>query len=330
MYDVITFGSATLDVFLRSKELEVDTHSGVKDICVRYGAKLEVDDIFFETGGGATNAGFTFSRQGLKVACVAQIGGDFSGDMVIKDLEKEGITTDFLDIKKEITTDYGTILWAGDGGRTVLIYRGETRLEVEDVPWDKLESRWFYVGSLEGNIDIVERILGYCDTMILGNGVAWNPGARELQQREKVLELLPKITLLNVNKEEIQQLLVISDQQSEINEILQKAQELPCKYIAITDDVQGSYLWDRDNRKWWHAGIFKEMPRYETTGAGDAYGSGLVTGLIKGWEIKDCLLLAAANASSVVAQVGAKKGILRMDEVEKWRENTIDIREITL
>ena len=330
MYDVTTFGSATLDVFLRSKELEVDSHSGVKDICVRYGAKLEVDEIFFEIGGGATNAAVTFAREGLNTVCIAQIGADYPGEKILTDLRNEGISTDLIDINKQINTDYSTVLWAGDGGRTVLIYRGETRLEVQGVKWEQLQCNWFYIGSLEGNIEIVERISGYCDTTILENGIAWNPGKRELEQREKVLALLPKITLLNVNREEMQQLLVISDQQSEINEILQKAQELPCKYIAITDDLRGSYFWDRDKKQWWHAGIFEEMPRYETTGAGDAYGSGLVTGLIKGLDIKECLFLAAANASSVVSKVGAKKGILYVDDVGKWKDKRIDVTEIYL
>jgi ribokinase len=329
MFDVITFGSATLDVFLRSKEFEVDTVSGVKDICVRYGAKLEVDEIFFEIGGGATNAAFTFARQGLKTACISQIGKDFSGDKVYKDLTTEGINTDLLDIKKEITTDYGTIIWAGDGGRTVLIYRGNTRLEVGDVLWDKIESRWFYVGSLEGNLEIVERLANRLQTTDYGK-ITFNPGKRELQQRERLLTLLPKITLLNVNKEEMEQLLQVQSSKLKVQSLLKLAQELPCKYIAITDDLRGSYVWDRDSQQWWHAGIFEDMPRYETTGAGDAYGSGLVTGLIKGLEIKDCLFLAAANASSVVSKVGAKKGILYIDEIGRWKDKKIDITEINV
>ena len=73
MFDVISIGSATLDVFLRSPELDVEKQNGTKEICVPYGAKLEVEEIHFETGGGGTNTAVTFARQGLKVACIEEI-----------------------------------------------------------------------------------------------------------------------------------------------------------------------------------------------------------------------------------------------------------------
>ena len=48
------------------------------------------------------------------------------------------------------------------------------------------------------------------------------------------------------------------------------------------------------------------------TGAGDAFGSGFITGWIKSrGDIRYALRLAAFNADSVVQHVGAKVGILK-------------------
>lgn len=324
MFDVITFGTATLDVFLRSPGMEVEVNAGEKDICVRHGAKLEVNEIYFESGGGGTNSAVTFARQGLKVACVVQIGSDFAGEKVLSDLSADGVDTGLVDVEKGIYTDYSTILWAGDGGRTILIYRGPTRLEVDNVAWGKLETKWFYVSSLEGNLKIVERLAK------LGKPIAWNPGSRELKQKTEVFSLLPRITQLNVNKEEMEELLAISDRPSAISELLKEAQKLPCRYIVITDDRRGAYLWDRGNQVWWHSGIFEEAKRFETTGAGDSFGSGLVSGFIKGEPLENCLYLAAANSSSVVSQVGAKKGILRTDDLQFWPREKLSIEKINI
>lgn len=331
MFDVISLGTATYDVFLRSEGMKVEEGDGDKDICFRYGAKLEVNEIHFDYGGGGTNSAVTFARQGLKAAAVVQIGDDFAGQKVLKDLQKEGVATDLIDIQKESCTDYSTILWAPDGGRTILIYRGKTRLEVENVPWDKLEAKWFYISSLEGNLSIVEEVQKSKGAERQSK-IAWNPGGRELKQKEELLKLLPKITVLNLNKEEMEELVwVVGDPPAgggDMRELLGRAQKLPCEYVVITDDRRGAYLWDKANLVWWHSGIYEDSLRYETTGAGDAFCSGLVTGLIKGESLESCLYLATANASSVVTMVGAKKGILRIDDLESWQREKLRTEKV--
>lgn len=323
MFDVISLGTATLDVFLRSPGMKISGSDTDKDICVRYGAKIEVDEIYFDCGGGGTNSAITFARQGLSVGCVAQIGDDFAGNKVLTDLAKEGIGNDLFDVQKGNYTDYSTILWAGDEGRTVLIYRGKSRLEIEGIKWGELDSKWFYISSLEGNLEIVKKLTD------LGRPIAWNPGGRELAQKESLILLLPKITQLNVNKEEMEELLGM-EKVGEIKELLIKAQTLPCKYVVITDDRRGAYLWDKESLSWYHSGIFEDSLRWETTGAGDAFGSGLVTGFIRGESIENCLWIASANASSVVAQVGAKKGILKESDFGNWPKEKLKIEKISL
>ena len=82
MFDVITIGSATRDVFLASKGFKVKRDkSSVTDVdlVLPLGSKIEVENIIFETGGGATNAAVTFTRQGLKTAAIARLGEDPGG-----------------------------------------------------------------------------------------------------------------------------------------------------------------------------------------------------------------------------------------------------------
>lgn len=114
-----------------------------------------------------------------------------------------------------------------------------------------------------------------------------------------------------------------------MKELLSRAQELPCEYVVITDDRNGAYLWDKANATWWHSGIFEDCLRYETTGAGDSFGSGLVTGFIKEYPLADCLYFAAANASSVVSKVGAKAGILTTEGLKNWDKRKLKIEKIS-
>src|SRR3990167_6248055 len=92
---IATLGAATLDVFLLGKVLhakrDVRSHEYVEQFPM--GAKLELDDVVFSTGGGGTNAAVTFARQGLDTAVMAKIGDDLAGREILQSLQNEAIRT---------------------------------------------------------------------------------------------------------------------------------------------------------------------------------------------------------------------------------------------
>ncbi len=82
MFDVITFGSATRDLFLKSKDFKILKSNKFitgQGLCFNLGSKIYLDDLFFATGGGGTNTAATFVRQGFKTAYVGIVGRDAGG-----------------------------------------------------------------------------------------------------------------------------------------------------------------------------------------------------------------------------------------------------------
>jgi sugar/nucleoside kinase (ribokinase family) len=57
---------------------------------------------------------------------------------------------------------------------------------------------------------------------------------------------------------------------------------------------------------------------FERTGAGDAFASTIVAMLAKDKTLEEALRYAPINSMSVVQQVGAQKGLLSMEEMEKF------------
>jgi sulfofructose kinase len=55
----------------------------------------------------------------------------------------------------------------------------------------------------------------------------------------------------------------------------------------------------------------------DTTGAGDVFHGGFAYALARGWEIGKCVELASAVAGLSCRARGGRKGIPRLDEVEK-------------
>ena len=133
MYDIITIGSATRDVFLISHALpphktkDALTHI---EACLPFGAKINVDSIHFDTGGGATNNAVTFTRLGkLKTATLCRIGNDSAGNDIKQILKHSKVDTSLIQTARKDLTAYSAILSPGGeiGERTILVYRGASR-----------------------------------------------------------------------------------------------------------------------------------------------------------------------------------------------------------
>ena len=101
IYDVITVGTATRDVFLTSPFFRVisDKKHFIKNgfptgeaQCFALGGKIEIAEPILTTGGGAANAAVAFSRQGLKTAALIKIGRDESAKNILDELNKENVS----------------------------------------------------------------------------------------------------------------------------------------------------------------------------------------------------------------------------------------------
>jgi ribokinase len=318
---IITFGSATQDVFLTGKALHARRDVRSRDYVEQFplGAKVEVERVYFDTGGGATNAAVTFARQGLDVSFIGKIGHDPAGAEVIRIMRREGIDTGRVVYDAKLGTGYSTIMLAASGERTVLTYRGASHeLGAKDIPIRLLEADWFYITSLAGNIDLLSKLLKHANQR--GIQVALDPGNAELAQAKKMRGLLPLITVLKANAEELRTLFGGND----LRDTVVRAAGT-CPYVVGTNGPAGSYA--VTGGRLYQAGQYQKVKPIDRLGAGDAFGSGFVAALAKGAPIEDAITLASANASSVVAQIGAKTGILKTGRVKRMKLKVTELHQ---
>ncbi len=321
-FDVVTIGSATLDVFLRTALARlVETPQGETDrfLAFPYGSKCEVEKLVVSSGGGGTNTAVGFARLGLKVAVVARCGWDFAGKIVREEIKTEKVADVLLAQLEGEETDYSTILLGPDGGRTILVYRGGTRLQRSLVDFGKLEASWFYTSSLEGNLDLLVDLTAFAQKK--GIKIAANPGRREIEQVEKLLKIAKDLEVLLVNREEAARLtgLAFDDQQV----CAKLFGLLPKVTVVVTEGESGVRVNVPGKGVLTSEGFRIKM--VDATGAGDGFGCGLVAGLAKGWEWEKALKLGAANGAAVVTQIGAKAGLIREAEIESWLDRKLEI-----
>lgn len=316
MYDIISVGSATRDVFFSAAELKkfkMDEFPTGEAICFGSGSKIEMKKIAFASGGGGTNAAVTFARQGLKTANIGVVGQDFNGEEILRELSSEGIDVQYFQKHNDDYTAYSVVMVHSDGERTILSYKGEGQhFDVKMIPFEKLESKWLFLDSLGGNFDVLEGLVNHA----VKNNIklVTNPGGKELAHGiEKLKPLLKNFSVVIMNQEEAAGLTGIDYKKED--EIFKFMDEVIGGIFVMTKGPEGVVV--SDGKNVYSAGV-PDSPVVERTGAGDSFSSGFVVEYIRSGDIAKAIQFGTANASSVVTQYGAKAGILKEGDWGPW------------
>jgi len=305
MVKICSLGAASQDVFIAGKgiraQLDPVSNEYVEEF--KLGAKLNVEHITFATGGGATNAAVTFARQGLESSFIGRIGHDNPGASVIAELDREHVGSDNVIYDESLGTQYSTILLADTGERTILIYRGAAQghrpQDYEEIDFSVYD--WLYISSFAGAMDALEVIITKAKQA--GVKIAINPGEAELAEADRLRPLLEDVDVLSINKEEAQKIV-----EGQTTEELARHGTHYCPVVIVSDGPNGAVA--TDGKTVVTAGMYEDIPVVDRTGGGDAFGSGFLSQWAQGRSLKESMVFASANSTSVVAAVGAKSGIL--------------------
>ena len=318
MFDIITFGSATRDIFLRAKQFLIgdfkpDKHNE-KEILLPYGLKVNIEDIHFRSGGGGTNTAATFSKQGFKTAYCGVIGKDPEGEEILKELKEKKIGTEFITRTDKKLTNL-SIIFSSPKERTILVFRGASKYQTKkDIPWAKVKkTKWFYLAPFsKGTGELFGKVLNFARK----NGIRTmvNPGSLLLDlPSKKFIPLLKKIDILLLNQEEAQ--ILVKSKKTKGKELLLKIKRFFPGTLIITNGSDRVFI--AKEKK-----IFSAMPFkakiVDKTGAGDAFGAGFLSGYIKSkGNVVYAVQLAVANSVSCLKKWGAKEGILSKKQTFK-------------
>lgn len=307
MFDTISIGSATLDIFLKSKQFVVVPHSdavgGEAAICQPYGGKIDVDSFFMQSGGGATNTAVALRRLGLQSAVIAEMGDDLAAKAIRHELQMEDVDAHLVVTEPTEQTAVSALLIATDGDRAAITARGAARqLTVDDVRWSELQANWIHISSL-GNLALLQRIAQHCRQHRIH--FSWNPGGSELTMLEKG-ELHPNEVypyILCVNSEEAERVTKAGYELETLGE-----------QIIITDGAKGGRYCEHG--VWQEYAPARQTKVVQLTGAGDAFIAGVMAGCLHDRLLPEAIRWGTICASGVIAQMGAKTGLPTLAQLE--------------
>ena len=309
MFDVITVGSATVDVFARTEFCEM-IRDRKKEECIAYpvGSKILIKELILSSGGGGTNAAVALSRLGHKVAFLGKVGKFENSRRVMLDLQEEHVNTSLIVRKKNSRTGYSIILDSLKHDRTILVFRGSNNdLKLNEVKLSRLKTRWFYFSTMMGqSYETLEKLALYAEKNKIR--IMFNISSYLAKKGVNYLKpILKRTDILVLNKEEAELLAG----RGKIQDLLKKLHKAGPKIAAITDGEHGVYV--SDHNYFYHANPHK-VKVVETTGAGDAFASSFLSGMMKKNDIEFAIKLGMTNAESVIRYHGAKNKLLAYHE----------------
>lgn len=316
-FDVITIGSALLDVFVKSDKfltLPASSFPDGKAIGIEWGGKTEVGEVEVCSGGAGSNNAVSFARKGFKTAIIAEVGTDLTASTIKEELKREHIDIGMLVEEQNETTGISTILVTSDGSRAIAVFRGASGLLTEsDINWNRLDAKWLMISSLGGDMNLLSFLLHYGPSN--ESHIAINPGKKELEKADKWgginLFNSGNIDVLILNREEAGLLTHLPFQDNDFWRSKKAIIPGP-KITLITDGKRGGKVVTNNTTTNYEATLVQTI---EETGAGDSFGSGFVAALMRGESIDTAIEWGKRQAASVVSYMGAKHGLLTLAQI---------------
>ncbi len=309
VYDMISVGDATLDVFVHLVEASVlcNLQKDVCQLCLSYADKIPVEKVQRVIGGNAANNAVGSSRLGLKAAFYSIVGNDETGRQIMDTVKREKVSCEYVHVDKKQESNYSVVL-NYKAERTILVYHIDRKYKLPKLK----PTKWIYLTSMGKNhLDLHMELAAYVKRT--GTKLGFNPGTHQLKQGlEKLRPMLEVSTVLFVNKEEAKR---IVGEIADMKELLMAVRHVGPQIVVITDGDKGSFAYD--GQQFWKCGI-TDTPVVERTGAGDSFATAFLAALNHGKTIPEAMQWGTLNSASVITKVGPQAGLLTEKQMAAW------------
>lgn len=285
----------------------------VTDIPPGQGRRV-LEEIRVTAAGTAAGTAVDLAKLGAGVVGMGPIGRDRLGDFLIGVLHEYGIETRYLARKEDAATPATMLPVRPNGERPALHAPGAMgALTAADVDLDAIAAAdALHVGGPDVlgafTTDALPGVLRHaCENDVLVTMDLLSVG--DDRTLERLTPALPWVRYFLPNDDQLRRITGRNDLGEAAAELL----ALGVECVAVTCGADGSLLMTGH-------GLIEvpalDVPVVDTTGCGDAYSAGLITGLLDGRPLEDAARLATAAATLVAGGLGSDAGIVDLASTE--------------
>ena len=275
-------------------------------VCVermpKKGETLLGDSLSYIPGGKGANQAVAMARLGAEVWMFGCVGADGNGEAVLKNLQEQGVHTEYVQVLQEEPTGIALIT-VGENDNTIIVVagaNGRVDKEYAERICSNLDDFDMVIMQQEIPPETVEFVADYCARK--GIQVTLNPApARKISE-----ELVKKVTYLTPNEHEAG---LIFGEGKEIKTLLKQYPEK----LIVTQGSRGVIV-GMNNGEIIQIPA-KQVDVVDTTGAGDTFNGTFCVRISKGDSMEDALRFANTAAGISTEKFGAQTGMPTEAEV---------------
>ncbi len=301
-YDVVCIGMINMNLPVKPVD------KSVFDVDVTL-----VDPIKAYPGGDAMNESITLARLGNRVALAGKVGDDDFGKLVLNIAGEAGVDTAYVKISPDDSTSVCIMLINSSGSRNFASYRGANEtFRLEDLDTSLLEkTKIVNIGSMFA----LKLLDGPGVTALLKK--ARSAGAVTGSDMkfdtygigfEGIKSAMPYIDYFMPSYDEAVYL-TGEKEPSRMADVLLAA---GAGAVVIKLGENGCYIAAEGKR--YNIPPCPAVP-VDTTGAGDSFVAGFLTGVARGWDIESCGWFANAVGSLTIGTVGPTGAVKSLRQV---------------
>ncbi|MFC1933149.1 carbohydrate kinase family protein [Chloroflexota bacterium] len=285
-----------------------------------------VEEPILSPGGSAANTIYGLAKLGVNTGFAGIIGSDAEGKMLVQDFERIGVDTSQIRIKQKAETGSALCLSDRLNFRSIYVTPGaNSLLTMDDLDSDYInQTRVLHISSFADDRQF-KVLLELIDKLDPSIKISFSPGALYAVKGLKILApILARTYVLFINQSEIRQL---TGQDVPLG--AKSCLEQGCHIVVVTlgqgtswktvmatsyiRDVENEYIVEPTNKS--------TISTLDTTGAGDAFATGFLYGLLEGKGLRECGELGQIVAQFSITKVGAREGLPTLNELfQRYRE----------
>ncbi len=283
-----------------------------------------LEEIRLTVAGTAAGTSVDLAKLGMQVYASGAIGKDNLGDFIVSTMKGFGIDTAGLVRKPEAQTSSTMLPIRPNGERPALHVPGASRVfRSEDIdPAAVAAADFLHIGGTPLMPDFDGEPMRDAFKCAKEQGVTTTYDLLAMNTpdlKEKVELCLPWVDYFMPGLEEAAMICRLSRREDVIRYFLDKG----AKHTVLKMGGAGSSI------AWYENGGLKEIriPAFkaevvDSTGCGDAYCAGFITGLALGWDLEGAGRLGAAAGALVIQGLGSDAGIVSREDTIRFMEET--------
>ena len=279
-------------------------------------------------GGAPANVAVGVARLGAKATFLGKVGADVLGRFLESTLKDYGVRTNQMLLSPDVPTGVVFVTNGEDGERSFDFYidpSADRFLKVKDIDEeDLLSHKILHFGSISMISSPAKEATRHAVTLAKENGlfISYDPNVRlglwrsEKDARETIISMLSEVHLLKISEEELE---FITGEQ-EIESGVRKLKSYNIPFLIITMGGKGSNVYVGDQHR--HVPAMK-VKAVDTTGAGDAFVSGILyslheySGDIHSLHIDEAFRMAQFAAVSGALAASTKGAMTALPSLEE-------------